>query len=267
MSHRMEDLGRESVAFLVQAVFDEIVKLEEQLKVSSIFTSNLGQKLGHTEIKAAMGLESALNLENARREYQEQEHILEMLCISLDSAYVKLGMLLGIGDIEEYTILVEKPLFQKIDPVNLDLHIIRSIKNDPYIWLKEKEIEKAEKGLWLYTYTGMEEPYSVREDNIQIAKNELAEMKINLEENLRSRYNQIMQLEVNYKALCSRLDRTEEALRVAQLHCQLGLATETDVMEAEYAAAATEYEIKEVILQHRITVILFNSPYLQPDYV
>lgn len=267
MSRRVEELGRESVALQVQAVFDEIVKLEEQLELHSTLLSNLEQRLEHTAIKAGRGLESVFNLEKMRREYQEQEHFQEVLRKSLDNAYLKLGALLGISDLAEYTILVEELLFEPMEPVNLELHIIRSIRNDPYIWLKEREIEKAEKSLWLYAYTGLEEPYSVRERNVQIAKNELAEMKNSLEENLRSRYNQILQLEENFLAASSRLARAEEALRAVRVRYELGMATELEVEEAAYAVAAIEHEMKEIALQHRMLVMLFNSPFLQPDYV
>ena len=121
--------------------FDEIVKLEEQLELHSTLLSNLEQRLEHTAIKAGRGLESVFNLEKMRREYQEQEHFQEVLRKSLDNAYLKLGALLGISDLAEYTILVEELLFEPMEPVNLELHIIRSIRNDPYIWLKEREIE------------------------------------------------------------------------------------------------------------------------------
>ena len=201
------------------------------------------------------------------REYQEQKHYQEMLLKSLNNIYVKLGILLGISDIEEYTILVDDYFLQPMEPVNLNFHIIRSIKSDPYIWLKKREIEKAEKGLWLYTYTGVEEPYRVREGNVYIAKNELAEMKKNLEETLRSRYNQILQLEENYMALNSKFAQAEDILRVARLQCQLGLATEMNVKEAECAVASVKQEMRETALQHRIAVLLFNKPHLEPAYL
>ena len=63
MSSRMEDLGKEGLAFQVRAIFDEIIRLEEKLKLNNLLLSNIKQKLKHTEIKTEMGLESVFNLE------------------------------------------------------------------------------------------------------------------------------------------------------------------------------------------------------------
>lgn len=266
MSRKMEDLGKESIAYQVRNAFDEIMGLEEQLKLNDFLLSNLEQRLKLTEVRVEKGLDSAFKLNEARSSYLEQEHLGETLEKSRQNAYLKLGTLLGVSDIEEYTI-EEELSFEVMEPVNLDVHVTRSVRSDPYIWLQEQQIDKAEKGLWLYTYTGVEEPYRVREGSVRIAKNELAEMKNDLQETIRTRYNQIRQLEERHAALEAGLSRAEESLRVARLQHQLGMVIEMDVKEARLAVASIEHEMNEVALQHRSLVILLNKPYLAPEYV
>jgi predicted nucleic acid-binding Zn-ribbon protein len=72
--------------------------------------------------------------------------------------------------------------------------LLRLVNNDPYVKLQERQIEKAQLGLSLFTYSGREEPYEVRRLSLEKEKNQLAGMKERLRETVTNRYLALNQL-------------------------------------------------------------------------
>ncbi|QGG47192.1 stalk domain-containing protein [Heliorestis convoluta] len=267
MTKKEEEVTREAIALEVRASFDAIHNLQEQLDLLQQSVAYTKASIEQMRLQARHGLVSEHQLAENVRKYEQALKQIEVLRKSLDNEYLKLDKILGINNSKDYA-LSYQVTFEPLEPVaDLDMHIYRLAQTDPYIWLQQKQIERLEMNLRLYTYTGRDDPYAVRQIDLQKARNDLAELKLKLAEAMKSRYNQIRQLESNYAIAESKQKQAQQDHNLLRLNYNLGLTTQLTVEGAELALVESEKELEKIKRQHSQLKIIFEKPYLMPDYL
>lgn len=263
---RMVSITEEAIAFQVKNVMDEILSTQIELAFIEEELEHTERKLVLAKIKEENGLESKFNVNMARTALEEGKKQRELLEKALDKAYLKLNQLIGKKDEERYKI-VGGVTFEPVKVTDLDAHVHRVISQDPYVWLQEKNIEQAELGLTLYTYNAGQEPYAAKEIDVRNEKNKLMDLKSKLEESIRARFNDIQQLEKQYEVLEVNLKKAEDALNLIRTQYDAGMAIDIELEEAQLAVDRIKKEMEKLAFTHEKLKILFNKPYLAPDYL
>ncbi|WP_058485925.1 stalk domain-containing protein [Defluviitalea phaphyphila] len=252
------------IKYQVKSSFDSIQSLKKDIELlkKSLETSKI--QLEITKQKVNLGLESDYNKIKAEQDYKKQENQLETLQRSLDTEYIKLNSLMGVDEKERF-ILDYQVEFMPIDmdENELDAYIGRALVKDPSIILKEEEVKQAEYNLHLYTYTGtISDSYDIRKSKLNQANLALNEAKDTLEDKIRTTYNQIKQLEEQYKINTLALEQAKDQYDIMKTQYNLGMVSEINLKQVELGILSAQVELEKTIIQHAQLVYLFNNPYL-----
>ncbi|MFZ5967719.1 MAG: TolC family protein [Bacillota bacterium] len=259
-------ISEESIAYQVKSKMNEINKLLSEAALSDLDMQNTKLKLDIAETKYKKGMVSEYDLSTARQNYEQKKKQKEALNKSIDSAYLKLNQMVGLSQDKRY-VLEEHISYVPMEEMDIDYHVTKALHDDPYIWNQQKQIESAELGVKLYEYNVGDDPYAVKEIDVTTAKNNLGNMKQKLEQSLRSKYNQIKQLEDNYEVQKISLAKAEENLNLIRIKFDEGMVVEQQLREVEFAVEQAKLEMKKTAIQHEDLKTLLKQPYLQPDYI
>ncbi|MFZ5965767.1 MAG: stalk domain-containing protein [Bacillota bacterium] len=262
MAKKQLEITKESIAFQVKNQMDEVNKLLMEMDLMKLEIENAETNLRIARTKKDKGLISAFDLEKEKESYDKIIKEKEVLEKSIEAAYVKLNSLLGINDSEKYT-LEDQVVYALLTEDNVDYLVTKIISENPSVWNQEKTIESAELDLTLYVYNSGGESYKNKEINLQQEKNNLGELKLSLEETIRTSYSQIQQLEKSYELLEMNLKSAERELKLLQAQYNAGVATDLQLDEATLAVAQTKYEIKNKIIEHEKAKTLLYKPHLK----
>ncbi|MDW7671877.1 MAG: stalk domain-containing protein [Bacillota bacterium] len=267
ISKMQAEIEEERIAFTVKSIFHDIINLENNLVFmeAMLETNELNFQL--QQLREQQGLISQVALSATEEELVQFKAQIDSVMRSRTNAYEQLAVMTGISDIHGYRVEALPTAFEVMPEVNLATHVSRKSSVDPYVRLQERQIERAERNLQLFIYTGMEEPYEVRRLTLESEKVNLSALKSRLGESLQNRYQTIRQTENQYQIAQSQLKTLEEQARVLATQLELGMVIEKDVMEIYAAVQNQRNELVKLTLQHQLLLTMFEAPYLMPDYL
>ena len=267
VANKRIDLSKETINFELESLFDEIIDLEKQIELKDLNLKDQKSKLDIIKIKMDVGIESKHKYTTDQRSYEQEVQSKEVLVKSLDSSYIKFNNLLGLKENERYKLERKEISMESMAKFDIDTHITRTISSDPYVWIQEQTIKNNENALNLYTYNAGQEPYKVKEMDLSKSKTDLANMKDKLRKSLLLKYNQIQQLEEQYKATQLQIAQLEQNLALIRKQYDLGLITRIELDQLELSAAQLQYSLDSMTMQHKNLKTMLEQPYLAPDYV
>ncbi len=263
MARKQVEMVEEGIALQVRSAYDKVLKKINESKVAALKLETAAARVSQAEIKARCGMESALNLQLARDDYNAEKKNKELLAKQLEEAYLEFNVLIGLEK-DERPMLKGEFCPAWLEDVNLDLYLPGIFGKDPSLWMQEQKIKLAEYGLDLYTYNVEALPYKAQEIDITKEKNNLASMKEDLETSIRSLYNQMRQLQDQYALLEVNLAKAQKALEVVKVRCDLGMAVPLDLQQAELSLAQIEQPMQDILISYEQLRILFEKPWLRP---
>lgn len=260
-------MTEEAIAFEVMQAMDEILQLQVQQEMIEQQLSLLKEQLKLTRLQTENGIESKFNLNNMIKTVEEKEKERELLNKALDEAYLRLNNLIGSPEDERLSI-AENVEYTELEQIELESYIRRHTVENPHIWLQEQEVKKAQHALDLYTFSPSSvESYEVKKIDLNTQTIRLADLKEKLDESIRKKYNQIRSLETRYEALEINLEKAQQALELTRAQFDAGMVLNLQLKEAELAVNSIKSEMHNLAIQHKHLKILFNKPYLAPDYL
>lgn len=259
MSKKNLNLQKDKVEMSARKLYNEVLQALEQVKASEAtlkyaerqrITAVASLKTGIINKQAMIQAEG--NLANAKAGYEEVVKV-------LDDTYQKFNQLVGLYP-EDRPVLTEVPVFEKVVVDNLDGYIARSLEDNPSLWLVEKEVDVAKKTLQTHDFQGST-PYKARELDVDKAITSASDARDQARKALRSLYYNITALEEKYQPAVEQIRIAEENLRIAKLKYEVGMATITDVTEAETSLIQAEQQLLNLVCQHDILKLAFDKPW------
>lgn len=260
---KREAVLKEQIAYDVENKFDTILELEETYQVAKKNLYIQEEKAKHELKKHELGLASKnsvelekIALETLRKEVQALEQ-------SIDAEYRKLNDTIG-GKEDRYD-LIKENIFTPLEMKrSLQGQISYSINSDPKIW-KDEEIAKLQERL-LIVNTENGAPtyaeYQKRKIGYEQGMNAVTLSKENKEQNVKDRYEKLLQLEVQYEKALLSLKEIQKKAEVIKKQYELGMTTSLVVEEIELALMQLESQINSITRQHNQLRTLFEKPYL-----
>jgi outer membrane protein TolC len=259
------DMTKESIEYQVRNAMDSINTLKREIAVKKFEINTNQEKLRIGKLKEENGVESGFNLDMLTKSQDQLSKEAENLQLSLNDAYLTLNNLLGLGQNERY-LTQEDISYKPLGDIDIDNIVNDQLNSDPYIWYYQQQIDSAKLGLKLYEYNTSGDTYKAKEIDVATADNDLKQLKQSLEETLRSRYNQIKELEKKYDIQKINLEKAQKSLEVVQKKYDLGMAIKADVQDAELQVEQLNYSQKSLAMQHEQLVKTLYKSYLNPTY-
>lgn len=179
----------------------------------------------------------------------------------VDRAYQNLNSIIGLKP-QDRPVLNDNVEFTPIEIDNLDNTIVRIMDGNPALWLAEQQVKLENIELNLYDFTNpSREPYKAKQIDIQKAELSAADKKKQMRDGLYSLYQNIMQLEDNYKMVAQGLRVAEEDFQLKKLQYEVGMLSKQDYLAAELALCKAENNFNQIIYQHEALKQTFYKPW------
>ncbi|MTI53307.1 stalk domain-containing protein [Geosporobacter ferrireducens] len=255
------DITEESIAVQVKNAMDAINLQKKELAVSEKTVENYTNKLKKTETLYKTGMESKYNLEMAEKNLSQEKKQKEILEKNIENAYVTLNQTLGLPSDERYT-LEEDFNYEQLESMDIEQYAKAKVPSMPSIWYQEQQIELLELGLKLYEYNSGSDSYVVKQMDISSAKTSLASTKQSFEEAIRAYYNQIKQIEENYKLQEMNLEKVKSSLKLLETQFDAGLVTAIELEDLYLSLEQIKLAMNKLVVQHSQLKVLLEKPYL-----
>ncbi len=256
-----------------QKIIEDSIELSLISSVSSIKTTKLNIKVLEKtieineknvetlDLKYKYGMISEGDLKQAKDTLKNNKINLEMLKSNLKTQQQTLNNILG----QSYETNVNVKLkddFNEINKIDIDSYITRNKEGDISIQLLKKNLERAEDTRQNYSHSASEEDKIKADNDIKTAQRKLSDAKINLENQIRNSYDNLLKMKNMNKSLRIDLDKSIDTYNKVSANFISGNTTLNQVKEAELGILNIEKQIEQNKINFGIALYTFEKPYL-----
>lgn len=252
-------LQKDAIALSVYNLFAAITEAEDNI---TLYEKNMDieeRSLAIAETKLKLGLISQSEYNSLKTSYEQLKANVQTLRNALDTSYMNLSKIMGDDLSTTYNIALDSDY----TPIDRTINLQDKIIHDTGTSLKVKEAEENVT-VTKYSYDVYSELYSsgkkeeVR-NSYNTAVRELESIKTNLEAQVKTIYNQIIDLETSYNSNLTQLEELKSQLAIKETQLALGKITQIEYDKAEYEIESLEYEIKHQAYSHTALMTQFNN--------
>lgn len=225
----------------------------------------LEYKLQIAKLKHDVGFSSEFDMRGIETDLAKKKSELILLQQDISAQWIKLNSALGYPSEQRYELEYTSE-YAPIGEVDLDRAIKDNIGSDPYLWLAKENAALEEFILLTYEYNVGGQSYSMTKLDLSEAKRSVSEIQDNLGTTIRTRYNTLTILEENIVALETSLDAAKRSVNLLWLQYDLGMVTKAELEEAQLNIPTLQLAIYKLEMQHEQYKVLFERPYLMPEY-
>lgn len=230
-----------------------ITALEKSIEIGKINIQNL-------ELKNKYGMASETEVKKAKDTNESNESMLKDLKLTLENQQETLNSILG--ETEDIYIDIEFDLdFNKVNDINLDAYITRSIEGDLSIQVLKNEVDVAEYNYNMSLLSSDEDKTKVGND-LKVAQRKLSDAKVEMEKKLRDNYSNILKYKDKDKTLKIALNQAIDNYNTTVINYINGKTIMYKVEEAKLAILNAEKDIRENELSYFSLMYSFSKPYL-----
>ncbi|WP_018752932.1 TolC family protein [Paenibacillus sanguinis] len=209
----------------------QIAKLEERIAIAKLSRGLISEKSKIDSTKARSDAELTLEQSNT----------------DLQKAKDELNTLMNKPKGTEFT-LVSPPVYQAPEPMNVEIHITRLLKDNPTVWQLQDAVKNAEISLHYYNFQGTSEDYDLVKLDLKNANEALTNGKDNFAESVRSLYTTMQDEQKKYAQLNEDLAIAEADLVLAQKKWERGLIVELELLKARLNVEQLKQQINDLAI-------------------
>lgn len=262
MSKRNYKVTEDTVAMSVYQAYNGIIQAREKVSVAELNVKNKDWLERMAFAGKRVGTVDSMGMIQAETNYTAAKNSLEAAQKSLDDAYQKFNQLVGLWP-EDRPVLSDMPEITPLNITDLDVEVSRVVDSSPAVWLAEQKVDLADLTMRLYDFTesGRTEPYKAKEIDVDKAKVTAGDTRDQTFKLVRTIYYSAKQLEEQNAAALETVRQAEEALRVAKVKYDVGMATKADLLNAGLALAQARQTVLDTAAQHEVMVYAFYKPW------
>ncbi len=248
------DTLKEQIMADVHKSYFNILQLQAQLEAVKQSLASKERDWQDTKARWRAGMDVIFNVNQKRAAIVAEKANQVKVEDALQKGYADLAQLVGLpeGSSPELSLDVA---FQPVKVDNLDQAIDQIIDSSPDIWKAEQAVELQED-----TYA-MLNSADVDRYNLRNARISADMAKDGLRKGLLGAYYSILDLESAYEAAREGVEIAQEALRIAHLKYEVGMATKGEVLAAEAALTGAKQQLLGLTIQHELAVKAFWQPW------
>jgi len=251
IAKKSRETERESIVLKAHQCYYNVLSREGQLELAALTLEKDELNLKIARLSYEVGLISRQQLIGAETQLAATRAALAAVESELDKAYKALNLLVGLPE-DTRPRLVDTVAFT---PFEGELKIQQSLVLDesPMVLAAVENARLTEE------LDGWDEDIS--SEDIEIAKRQAAMTKDSAREAVRNLYYAVKDMEENYEAARESVSLAEENFRVANLKFELGMATKSDIIEAEWQLADARQRLLSLTLDHAYYKAALEKPW------
>ncbi|MGG4212025.1 stalk domain-containing protein [Paenibacillus sp. FSL L8-0638] len=254
------EMTKESIEYNVKDLYNKLLQKQNAVKLAALNIEDAERKLKVAQIKRDNQMSSDYEVTQATNQLTQNQAALEKAKKDLDSAYVSLNQVIGYKPEQRYE-LKDKPVYSEFKD-NVETKVSQVLTSSTAIWLSEQKVDLAELSLKLYNFnTPGNTPYEAEQLNVEKAQYATEGTKRQLEEAVRTIYNNIKALESQYSQIQAGLVSARSAADMAKKQFDVGLATELQVYEANLKVTTAEQQAEDIVSSIDTLKVAFNKPW------
>ncbi len=244
---------------------DNISLLLAEKKLTEDNITFLNYKIQMEELKFKYGVISKAELDNVKIQQSSAVQNLTTLQKQIEGEFLKLNDMLG--NPADATYELEYSIkYQPLGEVDLDTKFRKDSAEDPYLWYAKQNVSNKEFKLITYEYNMGGKSWTLTDLDVSQARQNLADTTKGLEKVIYARYNSLQQMEQAIKTLTINRDQAKNAANLIGVQFVAGTATKAQVEEAQVNVSKIDFEITKLKQQYEQLKVLFEKPYLAPEY-
>ncbi|QGP91670.1 Outer membrane efflux protein [Neomoorella glycerini] len=242
---------KDSVILATHKAYYDVLKKEAQVSLATLTVENDALKLSNARLSYTNGLISKQALMGMETQLAVGRAALAAARIELDKTYKALNLLIGLPE-NARPVLVDKIDFS---PFQGDLASQQTLALDesPNVMSAIENAQLKER------LKGWDENTS--DEDIEIARLQAGMAQDQVKELVRTLYNSVKTLEENYIPAQNNLRLAEENLRVTKIKYEIGMATKSDINEAEKNLADAQQKLLQLTLDHAYYKLALEKPW------
>ncbi|MGG4216694.1 stalk domain-containing protein [Paenibacillus jamilae] len=254
------DMTKEGIEYNVKDLYNKLLQKQNAVKLAALNIEDAERKLKVAQIKRDNQMSSDYEVTQATNQVTQNQAALEKAKKDLDSAYVSLNQVIGYKPEQRYE-LKDKPVYSEFKD-NVETKVSQVLTSSTAIWLSEQKVDLAELSLKLYNFsTPGNTPYEAEQLNVEKAQYATEGTKRQLEEAVRTIYNNIKALESQYSQIQAGLVSARSAADMAKKQFDVGLATELQVYEANLKVTTAEQQAEDIVSSIDTLKLAYNKPW------
>jgi len=250
----------EKIALDSYSKYWDILKYQDKLEVAELGAKKALLALQNAQAGNRVGTVADIDLLSATSQRQTAVTTLSLAQNSLDDAYEALNSQIGLWP-EDRPVLTDTVKYSLADIDNLDNEVARVLADSPTIWSADQAVILQNYSKNMMFYSGSYTPYKVRQIGVEQAELDAASAKEVASQSVRDMYYQIKNMEQNYSMLQEQIKLAEENLRVSKVNFEIGMTTALNVCTAEKALADAKSSFLELICNHEYAKLVFEKPW------
>lgn len=254
------EIAKDTVAYSVKQSYNAVLQALEKKKLADLSVENEYWKNRLAELKFQNGMLSGIERLQANSNYRGAEDSCKAAEKALSDAYQSFNQMIGLSPGAE-PVLTNLPEMKKLEEIDLDTYVSRVVSDSYTMWIAQRNIDMANLVLNLYQSSTSSDPYRAKVIDKEKIENSAASTKEKLEKLVRSLYYSIRQLEENYDLLNAKIKVAEQGLKITRLKVEIGIATKSDVVSAEYDLAQLKQQLLDTAAKHDNLKMAFEKPW------
>ena len=218
-------------------------------------------------IRFEAGAISQKTLNASRDNLTAAEKKLSSMKTELEGLYITLNRALGSDEYESDYPVEYDISYEPVGDIDLKAAFDDAKENDPYLWYLQNSVDNADFKLQTYEYNMGGKSYTLTQMDLTKARINFNTTKSNLEKVLRSRYNQLQQLESNIGQLEDQKAILEENIDTLWTLYDAGMQSRQALEEAVQNEGTIAYSLLSLKINHEHLKAIFEKPYLAPEYM
>ncbi len=244
----------------------DVLLCQEKLKAAEKALASAEKSLQKARASYQAGMLPLAGLVAAEAQYRGAQAGLEKARSDLTTAYVAFNQIVGLWP-EDRPVLTTSLEFHPLEVSSLDYEVTKVLEKCPQVWLAEQGVTLKQYYQDIMFYSGIMagtfsyKPYEARKIEVEQAELDAAGTKKLFDLITRQLYYNVKSLEEAYAGAQEGVRAAEEALRVARLKLEAGMAVPADVAEAEKALEEARARAGELAAQHSYLKLAFGKPW------
>ncbi len=276
------DYTKEAVEVAVQQAYWNVLLQQSAIETAQSDLEYAEAQYRSEQLKQTVGMLTQTSVEQAKATVESAKSALTSAEGNLETALDSLRKLIGLKEGTELLLTEELPEYTPIEISDLEYYVNKMVMNAPTLKIQDLNVEVAD-------YTGENTKLGILSNILETSTNgtttggvtysqedqeDQAEIGIesarltkettekNLKETVRSLYYNALALEAQYESLQQTMLTAQSNLETQQQMYELGMVTSLEVLAAENTCASYEDQYKQLVINHAITALQLEHPWV-----
>jgi outer membrane protein len=260
MSKKQLTAEQDTVALDTCKKYWDILSAQEKVKSGQAALDSAMKQLQNARAGYQAGMITKSVLIGAEAKYKAAQASLEAAKNELDTGYTAFNRLVGLWP-EDRPVLTDTVEFNNLEIASLDYEVTKVLEDCPTVWLAQERVTLQGYLEDMMFYTGEYSPYKARKAETEQAQLDAINTKKAFKQITRSLYYGVMSLEEGYAGALEGVRAAEENLRVVKARYDVGMATRSEISEAEQTLSDAQTRAFDLACQHAYMKLAFKKPW------